>query len=124
MAKMEFKRGDNITHTFSMPADAWSAGGTLFFAAKPVVDDDTTDASAAIDVSFDDTVVTDDGTNKKYTCAFVPTDTSSIDMGGSKEVKLLGEFQWVSSTGEVSTFPGNAQFLDVIVYADIKRETA
>lgn len=126
--KIEFKRGDGITHYFKMPASSWSAGGTLFFAAKEAVDNDATDAAAVIDVSFTDSVVADETIDgvayKTYTCYFAPADTGSINLGGKSEKKYKGEFQWVSSGGVPSTFPGGGTFLDAIVYADIKRATS
>jgi hypothetical protein len=46
---MEFKKGDGATHCFKMPADSWTAGGELFFAAKEKPGIDGTDAEAVID---------------------------------------------------------------------------
>lgn len=124
MAKIEFTRGDNVTHTFSMPTSSWSSGGTLFFTAKAAVDDDNTDAAALIDVSFEDSATSTVGSSTVYTCAFVPADTNSITLSGAKERKLLGQFQWVSAAGVVSTFPGNGTYIETIVYGDIKRATS
>lgn len=121
MAKIEFKRGDTITHTFSMPTSSWSAGGKLFFTAKPAVDDDLTDASAVINKSFTDASTVNDGTNVTYTCLFVPADTNSIAMAGATKVDYKAEFQWVSASGAVSSFPGNDKFLDAVIYADLRR---
>jgi hypothetical protein len=124
MSKIEFKRGDTITHTFTMPTASWSAGGKLFFTAKPAVDDDLTDSSAVINKSFSDSVTVNDGTNVTYTCLFVPADTNSIIMNGTSKIDYKAEFQWVSATGVVSTFPGNDKFLDAVVYADLRRATS
>lgn len=127
-AKIEFKKGDGITHTFLIPADQWSSGGKLFFAAKSVPDNDSTDSVAVIDKSFTDSVVTDttvSGTAYKvYTLTFVAADTADVNFSdGSKKKRYLGEFQFVPATGEPTTIPGSDDFLDVIVYADIKRGT-
>jgi hypothetical protein len=125
MSKIEFKRGDGITHYFTMPTSSWSAGGKLFFTAKPAVDDDATDAAAVINATFTDSVVTDTTVNgvasKKYTCYFPPSATNSIATAGASKVDYKGEFQWVSSGGIPSTFPGNDKFLDVVLYADLRR---
>jgi hypothetical protein len=123
MSKIEFKRGDTVTHSFVIPTSSWSAGGKLFFTAKPAVDDDLTDASAVINKSFDDTVTANDGTNVTYTCLFVPADTNSISMAGLTKQDYKAEFQFVSASGVVSTFPGNDKFLDAVVYADLRRAT-
>jgi hypothetical protein len=126
-AKLELKRGDGATYYAYIPAANWSAGGKLFFAAKDKVDNDNTDALAVIDKEFDDTVVSDETVNgtayKKYTIAFVAADTNGIDMQGKKKRKFLGEFQHVPSGGEPSTHPDDDQFVDVIIYGDIKRGT-
>lgn len=122
MSKIEFKRGDTITHTFIMPTSSWSPGGTLFFTAKPAVDDDLTDANAVINVSFSDSVAVNDGTNVTYTMTFLPAATAAIASNGETSIDYLGEFQYVNGTS-VSTFPGNDKYIDVIVYFDIRRAT-
>lgn len=122
-SKIEFKRGDTITHTFSMPASSWSAGGKLFFTAKLAVDDDLTDANAVINKSFTDANTVNDGTTVTYTCLFNPADTNNIVMDGATKADYKAEFQWVSASGSVSTFPGNDKFLDAVVYADLRRAT-
>jgi len=126
-ATMEFKKGDRVTHYFMMPVDSWSAGGKLFFAAKTVPDDDSTDSAAVIDKTFDDTVVTEETvgliTYKKYTLAFIGSDTQDVSFAdGSKRKKYLGEFQFVPSGGQPVSFPGDDSFIEVLVYADIKRK--
>lgn len=127
MSKIEFSRGDDIHHTFSIPAADWSAGGKLFFTAKPAIDDDNTDASAVIDHSWDDGYVSDVTINgvayKQYDCYFPPAATSSIASGGADSADYLGEFQFVSAAGVVQTFPPNDPKLDCIVYFDVKRKT-
>jgi hypothetical protein len=124
---IDFPRGDAITHTFSMPADAWSSGGKLRFMAKPAIDDDNTDATAVITQEWDDSVVTDATINgvtyKKYTCYFPPSATNSIISNGAASANYVGEFQWVSQAGVPTTFPPNDPKLTVTVYFDIIRET-
>lgn len=123
---LEFPRGDDIYHEFLMPASAWSAGGHLFFSAKPVIDDDLTDAAAVIKRTFDDTVVSDTTIKgvayKLYTCHFPPSDTIGIDSNGAESLDYLGDFQWVSSTGIVTTFPPVDPKIDVQVTFDVTRD--
>jgi hypothetical protein len=124
---IEFTRGDAANHSFSIPTSSWSSGGKLFFAAKPVVDDDGTDANSQINGSWDDTAVTDVVVNniayKKYACHFPPSATNSILSNGAGSVDYLGEFQYVPVNGDTVTFPATDQKLDVLLYFDIKRKT-
>ena len=125
--KIEFTRGDAAYHTFSIPADAWTAGGTLFFAAKPIIDDDNTDAASLINGDWDDADVTNttiDGVAyKEYNCYFPPAATSGILSNGADEAEYLGEFQYVPITGIPVTFPANNKKLEAVVYFDVKRKT-
>lgn len=125
---MTFKKGDDLTHYYQMPADSWSAGGTLFFTAKPEVDNDVTDANAVIDKSFDDSDIVDD-THEfydedyvTYQLEFAPGDITGVNFtDGEKKKKYLGEFQFVSDAGKVTSDPNDDNFIEVIIYADIKR---
>lgn len=123
---IEFSRGDAAYHKFSIPADAWSAGGKLFFAAKPVIDDDNTDANSAINGEWEDSTVTDVTINgvayKQYACTFPPSATNSILSNGAGSADYLGEFQFVPTDGVPITFPANDQKLDAVVYFDVKRK--
>lgn len=125
---MEFTRGDGTTKGFSMPADKWSAGGRLFFAAKALIDDDTTDALAQVEGDWGDDVVTDTVRKgvamKRYACYFPPAATGSIPSNGAATLELLGEFQWVpSGGGDPITAPAKDDKIDVVVYMDVKRKT-
>lgn len=124
---MEFTRGDINYHTFALPASVWSAGGKLFFAAKPAVDDDDTDAASLINGVFDDTdllsdIVVDGLTYKQYDCTFLPAATDSILSQGADEVDLLGEFQFVPTSNNPQTYPGNNEKIAVKLWPDIKRK--
>lgn len=125
-SKIEFTRGDGANHTFSIPAVSWTPGGVLFFAAKPVVDDDSTDAAAVIQGNWDDTKVTDvlikGVAYKQYACYFPPAATNGIASDGATSADYLGEFQYVPTTGIPVTFPATDAKLDVILYFDIKRK--
>jgi hypothetical protein len=122
---MSFKKGDNVSHEFRMDLADYTAGGNLFFAAKPLVDNDATDAAAVIDKSFTDASVTLDDNYATWDLAFVPADIAGVNFtGGEKVKKYLGEFQFVADDGTVSSFPNDDSFIEVIVYADIKRGTS
>lgn len=126
METMEFVRGDQNVHTFSIAAANWTPGGRLFFAAKQAIDDDNTDALALIQGDWDDSAVTDVTINniafKKYTCTFPPSATNGIPSGGASSLDLLGEFQLVDSTGIPVTFPPDDDKIPVVVYFDVKRK--
>ena len=122
-----FSRGDAAYHTFSIPATSWSSGGTLFFAAKPVFDDDNTDVNAVIRTSWTDAnlladVIIGGITYKKYSCYFAPSATNSILSGGAPSADYLGEFQFVPLSGNVITAPAVGDKLDCVVWFDINRK--
>lgn len=123
---IDFVRGDAADHTFAMPTSAWSSGGTLFFAAKPAIDDDATDAAAVIKESWTDGSTSDVVINgiayKQYACHFTPDDTYSIPSNGAQSAQYLGEFQWVNASGVPITFPATDPKLACIVYFDVVRE--
>lgn len=128
-ARMEFKYGDNQTHYFRIPESAYNPGGTLYFVAKPEVDNDPTDARAVINKSFTDAAIIepdhDEYVEGKVTweLAFGPTDIKSIDFEGAKSMSFLGEFSTTTAgtpTRRLS-YPADDNFIDVTVYADIKR---
>lgn len=123
---IEFTRGDGAHHTFSIPASNWSAGGKLFFAAKPLIDDDTADAAAQVAGVWSDADVTDVAIKgvayKQYDCYFPPNATEGIASNGAGSVELLGEFQYVPLGGDPITFPANDDKLDCKVYFDVKRK--
>lgn len=126
MALIEFSRGDATNPTLSIPAASWSAGGKLFFAAKPVVDDDNTDANSVINCSWTDTAVTDVTINgvayKQYACHFPGSATDAILSAGASSADYLGEFEWVPLVGDPITFPATDDKIDVKVYFDIVRK--
>lgn len=127
MGPLEFTRGDPITHKFFIEATSWQPGGRLFFAAKPLIDDDNTDNAAVIKKSWDDTAVVDyvdsKGTAyKQYNCYFSASDTNSIVSNGASSATYLGEFQFVSSSnGTPLTAPAGEDKLEVIVYFDVNK---
>lgn len=127
--EMTFKYGDLNVHYFQIPTSSWSAGGELVFIAKPAVDDDSTDAAAIIEKSFDDSNIVSSSHDQyladytTYECSFLPSDIATITFGSAKKKKYLGEFTFIPTTGYPETFPSNDDFIDVIVYADLRRGT-
>lgn len=129
-AKIEFKKGDAVTHYFGFPVDSWSPGGTLFFAAKPQPDDDVTDGAAVINANFDDNDIIDsthsfyDPAFVTYELNFVPDDIKNVSFAdGAGQRRYDAEYQYIPSGGYPETFPGDDNFLECIIYADIKRGT-
>lgn len=124
---MEFTRGDQANHGFSILAELWAPGGRLFFAAKPAIDDDNTDANALIQGDWGDDAVTDTVREgiayKRYDCVFPPAATNNIASGGAESAEYLGEFQWVPVTGIPVTFPATDEKIKTTVYFDVKRKT-
>lgn len=118
---IEFKLGDGATHYFELPVSLWSAGGKLFFTAKSVPDADASDGNAVINKTFTDLNVSVGSTYARYTCTFAPGDVNVSFSDGSKKKKYLGEFQFVPTTNIPQTYPGNDKYLEVVVYADIRR---
>ena len=125
-SRIEFTRGNAAYHTFAIPASSWTAGGKLFFTAKPAIDDDTTDAAAVINYSWDDSAVSDTTINgvpyKKYDCTFPPSATTSILSNGASYADYLGEFKYVPTSGVPVSFPATDQKLDTVVYFDVRRK--
>lgn len=125
VATMPFKYGDRVVHYFKMPIADYSAGGKLWFAAKPSPDNDTTDGAAVIDKSFTDSVVTTDATWATWTLEFLPADLQNISFAsGEDELDYEGEFQFVDASGHPKSYPDDNNYIEVKVYADIKRATA
>ena len=122
---MEFKKGTTTVHYFKMIASSWSSGGTLWFTAKPSPDNDSGDARAIIRKSFTDGSVTDETINgvayKTYSMTFLTGDVDVEFSSGESVKTYIGEFEFISSGAEVITFPEDNSYIDVILYADIKR---
>lgn len=126
-AILELKRGDGATRQFKLPISLYHVGAILGFAAKPIPDNDVTDAAAVISREFTDAdvdIVTDPN-YAIYTMVFDPADTASItfDTSQNETRKIyVGEFQYKTLTGNPVSFPGNDDYIEVIVYADVRME--
>lgn len=129
---MGFKKGDTQFHYFQLPIASFVAGGTLWFAAKPQTDNDTADAAAVINKSFLDSDIITDPTHEQYDAAFktwemefVPDDILNVSYAnGEKVKKYIGEFQLVAADASVESFPSDSDFIEVLIYADVKRGVA
>lgn len=125
---IEFTRGDGAHHTFAMPASNYTAGGKLFFAAKPVIDDDNTDAASLINGVWTDlavtTVIINGVSYKQWACDFTAAATNNIPSNGAGSADYLAEFQFVPLIGDPVTFPATDAKLDCRLYFDIKRKVA
>jgi len=125
MAKaiMKFKRGDGVTHKFTLPIAQYVVGSTLGFTAKPAADNDATDAKAVIEKLFDDTNVdlVVDPLSATYNLPFTASDTSDIVFDADvTKMEYVGEFQYISPGKEPKSFPGDNNYISVIVYSDIR----
>lgn len=125
--EMNFKRGDGLIHYFQLPLSSWTPGGVLWFAAKAAIDNDNTDQAAVINKSFDDDKIVDsshemyDPAFVTYELEFVPGDITNVTFNNEKKKKYLGEFQYIPDTGLPETFPSEDDFIEVIIFADVKR---
>lgn len=117
---MIFKRNDNVHHSFSLPIDDYEVGTELFFGAKEVIDDDTSDTLAVLKKTFTDSDVSLTITTATWSMSFEPSDTASISFSdGSDEKHFKGEFQLVRPTKGTVSYPDKNNYIDVIVYADV-----
>lgn len=124
----DFAQGDPAYHSFRMPASNWTSGGRLFFTAKQNFDDIADDSSAAIKGDWGDDAVSDVIINgvlwKRYACDFPEGTGNNILSNGQAKLNLKGEFQFVSATGQSSTFPAaNVKKIPCILYFDITNRT-
>src|SRR5690606_26994857 len=106
---------------------SWTAGGSLDFAAKEQPDGDATDGLAVIDKKFTDSDIITSGHEMyvsglvTYELNFLPSDIDITFTTGERNRRFLGEFQHVPITGYPESYPSTDQYIDVIVYNDIKR---
>ena len=117
------KRGDGAIRHAKIPIGLYQAGAILGFTAKLSPDNGPTDASAVIDKQFTDSNVDiiSDPLYAIYTLTFVRADTSGIQFPpGSTSITYDGEFQYKTITGEPKSYPGDDNYIAVIVYSDIR----
>lgn len=121
---IKFKRGDKATRRCLVPISFYEAGATLGFTVKTIPDDVLNDSTAVINKSFGDSDVdiSSDPNYAIYTMVFDPADTNSIDLGEDTKQKYVGEFQYTSDTTGPLSFPGDDSYIEVIIYADVRRE--
>ena len=122
-AQLTIKRGDEVTRRLYIPISIYEPGSILGFAAKPIPDNDITDSAAVISKEFDDDNVALTASHAVYTMLFESSDTYDIEfLNGATENLYAGEFQYKKPSAGPISWPGNNQYIDVIVYADVRRE--
>ena len=128
---MKFKKGDGRFHYFQIEGDAWSPGGTLFFTAKSKPDDDSADAAAVIDKSFTDSAIVGPGHEEylagwvTYELEFLPEDIKNVSFAdGTTKKTFKGEYQFILPGTPPNSFPDDDSYIEVVIYADIKRGVA
>lgn len=123
---LELMRGSAATRLFKLPISLYQAGAILGFAVKPVPDNDLTDAAAVIKKTFTDANVDldSDPTKAIYTLSFTSADTVGITFDeGVTENTYVGQFKYKKLTVDPEYYPGTNKYIQVIIYADIRRET-
>lgn len=122
MKTMEFKRGDTINHTLTIPMSMYQLGLQVFFMAKEEPDDDQTDAQALIARKFGDSDIIETTSDAVvYRLSFSPSDTNNIALGGNPKLTLKGEFEFRYTDGVIKTYPSGYEHITVIVYPDVRR---
>lgn len=123
---MEFKRGTASSHTFKLPIEDYVAGSSLFFTAKPEIDNDSTDANAVINKEFTDAVVSlvTDPLYATYTLQFNASDIAAILFeDGETELDYLGEFAYVVPGDDPVRFPPDDEYITVKIFGNVKIDT-
>jgi len=103
--KYSMPRGDSRTFPIAVPVATYSAGASLFFALKKVVDDDADDSTAVLKKELTDAdIVSTDADDKHYLMVLDPIDTDAIP-----PAIYLAELEFVSADKSiVITFPDPA----------------
>lgn len=121
IALMEFMRGTGTTKTFQMAIADYVVGSTLYFTAKPAIDNDPTNAAAVINKSFNDSNVVLDTVWATYTCEFLPADMIGITFeNGETSIDYVGQFEYLVSGQPPVRFPAANDYIDVRIYAEVK----
>ena len=123
MAKrIKIKRGDSFSATITIPLSIYQPGSTLYFMAKETPDNDFEDTKAVFSksVGYGGATVGDEAVF--YNLSLTPAETSNVEFSTGKSKKeLLAEFEYRTPNGEVYSFPDDDKYIEVIVYADIRR---
>lgn len=122
--KITMKRGDTCTLTLTIGKTLYSPGQIVSFTAKKEYDNDPTNSKALILKTYgDESIISQDENKVVYSCAINPEDTQNIEIPlkrGRGALKLIGEYQIKNGNGVVRTFPSGNEFIDIIIYPDIK----
>lgn len=120
--KIKIKRGDSFSTTITIPLSIYQPGSTLYFMAKETPDNDFGDTKAVFSKSVSDggAIVGDEAVF--YNLSLTPAETSNVEFSTVENKKeLLAEFEYRTPNGEVYSFPDDDKYIEVIVYADIRR---
>lgn len=120
--KIKIKRGDSFSTSITIPLSIYQPGSTLYFMAKEAPDNDFGDTKAVFNKSVSDSGATVGNETVSYSLNLTPAETSNVEFSTGKSKKeLLAEFEYRTPNGEVYSFPDDDKYIEVIVYADIRR---
>ncbi len=120
--KIKIKRGDSFSTTITIPLSIYQQGSTLYFMAKETPDNDFGDTKAVFSKSVSDSgaIVGDEAV--LYELSLTPTETSNVEFSSGESKKaLLAEFEYRTPNGDVYSFPDDNKYIELTVYADIRR---
>lgn len=118
MKKADIIRGDSFRFFFSMEEAFYKPNTTVYFTAKPELDNDTTNSKAVINKSVSEVKKS----NGKVYWEFQldPSDTQSIPLEDDK-LELQAQFEVRYADGRVHTFPtAPAAPIKLYVHPDVK----
>ena len=120
--KYSMPRGDSRSLPVALTADTYSAGASVFFGLKTVVDDDLADSTAVLKKTLTDAdIIIHDVDYVHYLLQLLPTDTNTIP-----PAVYLAEFEFVSADGlTVLTYPDpSIAVWQFTITGDVNRRTA
>ena len=120
--KIKIKRGDSFSTSITIPLSIYQPGSTLYFMAKEAPDNDFGDMKAVFSKSVSDSGATVGDEAVSYSLNLTPAETSGVEfVSGERQRELLAEFEYRTPNGGVYSFPDDDKYIEVIVYADIRR---
>lgn len=127
-ALLQITRGSGATRLFKLPIASYVTGSTLRFTAKLVPDNDLSDAAAVINKEFTDANVDiiSDPKYAIYTMNFAPSDTVAINFdtaSSQTQIAYVGQFKFKTPGGQPVYYPDGGKYINVLINADVPRET-
>jgi hypothetical protein len=109
------KRGEYKTRKVWVKAADYTAGGKLFFTAKPDIDSDPTDSKAIIDIKMTDDNIVETNTAGDKAFLLVIDNAATKDLQITESTEYYAEFQYVNDIGQPITYPDDNSFkLEII----------